>query len=104
MTRPCINRILRQNPRNSRYGAPLGSRSTTDGGTDGLYLQPLRMVDGDYGADGTYWGGWSSRAGGMWCAFSADGQTRIYTRAKSRREAFQQIAEDYPGVTLRRPA
>ncbi len=90
MTTPNINTILRAAPVNSRRGAPMGmSNVMDDRATATLYLQRIQLVDGDYAADGTYWGGPPSQP--LWCAFSLgqDGAmvNRIFVRAQTRAEA-----------------
>ena len=84
-----INKLLRENPRPCRYGAPMGAVSYYRD-PDPLYLQKVRMVDGDYAPDGTYWGG-----GGMplWCAFNDD--SRIYIRAWTRGEAIAEVRREF---------
>lgn len=101
-----INRILAAHPVQARYGAPLGRRNCRDA-TSPLYLQRIRFVDGDYAADGTYWGGGSS----LWCAFNGEDPqfapgmgTQIYVRADTRAEAMLDILERYPELTFRKPA
>lgn len=100
---PNINQILRQ-PSNSRdcsRGAPLGDSDVYDGSTK-LHLQRVRLVDGDYGPDGTYWGGGSIP---LWCAFNPTNDkcdaamgTRIYVRARSRSEAKQTVQQQYGNI------
>lgn len=106
MKTPDINAILRADPRSGKYGAPMGC-SNWDDSTGPLYLQRVRFVDGDYGADGTYWGG-GRGSEPLWCAFNGDDAehkaghgTRIYVRAKSRAEAMALILEDHD-VSFRR--
>jgi len=81
MTTPDINRYLRQHPRNSKYGAPMGARSVCADDDQRLYLQRVYMVDGDYAPDGTYWGG-GRDVEPLYCAWSPDGATTIYVRAR----------------------
>ena len=56
-----------------------------------LYLQRLRMIDGDYDTGGAYWGGTPGQP--MWCAFSADLSVMIFTRAATREEAKRAVDE-----------
>ena len=93
MKTPDINLILRLDPRSCKYGAPMGARDYRENESP-LYLQRLRLVDYNYGADGTYWGCWSRKTGGMYCAFNE--QSRVYIRAKNRNDAAAMILEDYP--------
>ncbi len=97
-----INRILRDNPRPCKYGAPMGARDTYDPDGGRLYLQRVRMVDGCYAPDGTYWGAPSREHGAMWCGFNES--TRVYVRARSRAEALAQIVDAYPAVSFYRGA
>jgi len=100
---PDINKILAANKRSAQYGAPLGAMNR-DKADSPLYLQRVRFSDGCYAPDNTYWG----MPADLWCAFNGeDGQfapamgTRIYVRAKSRREAALSILDDHD-VTFRR--
>lgn len=96
---PDINALLRASPRTSRYGAPLGASNTVGDPTQPCHLQRLRLVDGDYGADGTYWGN-SPSHGDVWAAFTPDLATLIYVRAKSRRGAIDAVFEIEPCVAF----
>lgn len=103
MTTPDINRILAANPRSCARGAPLGDRNLTDAHSP-LYLQRVRFTDGCYAPDNTYWG----MPADLWCAFNGEDDdfapamgTRIYVRAKNRREAALHILADHD-VTFRR--
>jgi hypothetical protein len=58
-----------------------------------LYVQKLRLIDGDYAADGTYWGGTSEP---IWCAFSVDGDNRAYVRAANREDAVKATLFNWP--------
>ena len=96
-----INKILRANPVSSKYGAPMGESNKCQSETP-LYLQRVRMVDGDYSPGGVYWGN-SPKHGALWCAFNgADCPdyapwhgTHIYVRAHSRAQAMAFILEEY---------
>ena len=81
MSAPNINRLLRARPRPGTYGAPLGWTNRRDAppGT-ALYCQRVRFVDGDYGPDGTYWGGGRGTLP-LYAVFSADLETLCYYRA-----------------------
>lgn len=101
---PDINQILKKDPVWSARGAPLGQHSWRDSYSP-LYLQRVRLVDGDYAADGTYWGAPAD----LWCAFNgtdelfvAGAGTRIYVRARNREDAKAQIQARYPGISFRR--
>lgn len=54
-----INAILAapEHSRSSPRGAPMGASDYMDAPESKLHLQRIRFVDGDYGPDGTYWGG-----------------------------------------------
>lgn len=90
---PDVNLWLRQNPRPGTYGAPLG-RSNCDDASHGLrrYCQRIRFVDGDYSADGTYWGG-GRNVLPLYAVFSVDMVTLCFYRAKDRADALRQYAE-----------
>ena len=102
-----INQILRADPRVSRRGAPMGDSDRYSGSIK-LRLQRVRLVDGDYGPDGTYWGGGYGVAP-LWCAFNATDAThafaqgtRIYVRAWSRAGAKAEILKAYVNVRFYR--
>lgn len=96
---PDIDALLRAHPVNSRYGAPMGASNSVGDLTQPCHLQRLRLVDGDYGADGTYWGN-SPSHGDIWAAFTPDLATLIYVRAKSRRDAISEVLETEPCITF----
>lgn len=96
---PDINALLRAHPVNSSRCAPMGASNSVGDLTQPCHLQRLRLVDGDYGADGTYWGNSPSR-GDIWAAFTPDLATLIYVRAKSRRGAIDAVFEVEPHVTF----
>jgi len=90
---PNINQILKSEPRNNLYGAPLGDANFVDDIEDPMYVQRVKFIDGDYAPDGTYWGGGEP----LYCAFTnATSINRIYVRANSRAEAIASILEGYP--------
>ena len=93
-----INAILRAQPRNARYGAPMGSTDMLDDSPD-LYLQRVNFIDGDYGPDGTYWG---DNGTPVWCAFNAPiaQGTRVYVRAKTRNDAKIAVLAKMPNVNF----
>lgn len=100
-----INQILRKDPVPCKYGAPLGQRDTLETvDKTPLYLQRVRWVSGDYSPDGTYWG--HGTESDMWVAFNGplDPEyqpgfgTRIWVRARNRKEAAEEIREDHPDV------
>ena len=95
MPTPDINKILADNPVSATRGAPLGAINFHASNSP-LYLQRLRLVDGDYGADGTYWG--ATVFNDVWCAFNGEDDdyapargSRIYVRAKNRKEAVEEV-------------
>jgi len=97
---PDINKILArpENSVSSRYGAPMGQSNQIFGSPEKLYLQRIRFVDGDYSADGTYWGGGRDTPA-LWCAFSPedtknDVPIRVFVRARNREEAKQNVLDE----------
>jgi hypothetical protein len=99
MTTPNINTILRTDPRNSRFGAPMGDSDRYDM-TPKLYLQRVNFIGWYYGPDGTYWG----MGAPMWCAFNAPAAqgTRVYVRAKDRAAAKAAVLAKLTSVTFYR--
>ena len=92
-----INKILAL-PINKGYsirGADMGRRRLV-GSPGNLYLQRLNMSScGCYDAGGAYWG----QGEPLYCAFSEDGETRVFTRAANRDDAKTRILEDLdPGA------
>jgi len=106
MTTPDINALLNADRRNSSRGAPMGALNKVAEGWDKdtpLHVQRLRFVDGDYGADGTYWGA-SEHAGHVYCAFDPTAkQVRVYVRAFTRGQALDRLAEMGLGLNFHRP-
>lgn len=94
---PDINKLLRASPVNGRYGAPMGRHNRNDDGIEDLYLQRVRFIDGDYSADGTYWG---SGGGPLFAAFTANLETLCFVRASSRADAVAKFSAD--GFTFKR--
>lgn len=103
MATPDINQILRNDPRHSRYGAPMGDSDWIAEDYDcdqRLHLQRVRLVDGDYGPDGTYWGA-SEVAGGIYCAFDPTAeQVRVYVRGAHTRRGTSRAAGEVPRADL----
>lgn len=97
MTTPDINRLLKDRPVGSRFGAPMGRRSVADSG-EPLYLQRVNFVDGDYAPDGTYWG--YTRGSHLWCAFTPDLLVEIYVRAADRKAAAVGVLDQFNGVSF----
>lgn len=95
-----INQVLRDNPRSSKYGAPLGARSVLGKPEDPLHVQRVRFVDGDYAPDGTYWGGGRGTEP-LWCGFSGT-ENQVYVRARSRAEALAEILAQHPDAKFLR--
>ena len=106
MATPDINALLRADPRFMRYGAPMGAVDHVCedwSGDSPLHVQRVRLVDGDYGPDGTYWGA-SKKVGHVYCAFNTNAmRVRIYVRAFTRGGALRVLREKYPGLTFHRP-
>lgn len=113
MTETDINKILQGDPRSCARGAPLGAPNFVSEGVDEtrpLRCQRLRLVDGDYGADGTYWGG-GEDSPYMYCAFNdgRDGDpyapamgVRLYVRAWTYEQAKENFRKTYPGIQFLR--
>lgn len=97
--RPDINKILaRPEWRGcSRRGADMG-RATMIGDCAQLYLQRVRLVDGNcYDTGGAYWGSPAD----LYCAFSADLETMVFVRAadhSSAERAVEQLIEQRTGA------
>jgi hypothetical protein len=103
MSTPDINKLLRANPRSCQYGAPLGAANRYGDADDAretprLYCQRIRFVDGDYSADGTYWGGGSR----LWCVFNERLSVRIFIRAATRKAALDAFLAEYQHLTVGR--
>jgi hypothetical protein len=90
MKTPDINKLLKSAPVNCKYGAPMGQSNRFDNPDEPLYVQRVRMIDGDYAPDSTYWGGGEP----LYCAFS--NSNRIYIRASNRPEALEKVLEERP--------
>ena len=107
MATPDINQILRNDPRHVKYGAPMGARDRLDEDWDHsepLHVQRVRLVDGDYGPDGTYWGA-SEKAGHVYCAFNTNAmRVRIYVRAHTRGGAMRAVHELDDALTFHKPS
>lgn len=82
----------------SRYGAPMGRPTFSDGTPTRARLSRMRLVDGDYDQGGAYWGG----PGPIYWLRDDAGTVQDFIRAGSRHEAAAVVAEDYPEVTLLR--
>lgn len=91
---PDINRLLRARPRSCTYGAPMGARDRDDAPEGARrYCQRVQFTDGDYGPDGTYWGGGRGVLP-LYAVFTADLETLCYYRARDHRHALTQHRED----------
>lgn len=90
MSTPRINSLLHARPRPCTYGAPLGYHNHDDAPPEARrYCQRVQLIDGDYGADGTYWGGGRDVLP-LYAVFTADLETLCYFRARNRAEALAQ--------------
>lgn len=98
---PDINKILKAAPVHSSRGAPMGAPSYLDTPEVPLYLQRVRMVDGDYTPAGVYFGGHPAKP--LWCAFSVEGDNRVYVRGKTRQDAAKAVWEDFPEAKFWEP-
>lgn len=74
----------------------MGASNYFDNPDEPLYVQRVRMVDGDYAPDGTYWGGGEP----LYCAFSDS--NRMYVRSANRSEAVESILAEYPDALFAR--
>lgn len=99
MKTPNINTHLKAHPRNSRYGAPMGSGSYLDAPEVPLYVQRVNFIDGDYAPDGTYWGG-GRGSEPLYCGWSPEAENMVYVRAVNRADALRGIAEEFPEATF----
>ena len=107
-----INTLLNANRRNMSRGAPMGDRGyiNEEQPLTGLLCQRVRMVDGDYGPDGTYWGN-SPTNGQVYAVFNgpnaefkpACGLLKYY-RAHTRADAISQFSEEHEGYKFSRGA
>ena len=106
---PSINTLLRASRVNCSRGAPMGDSGyiNDDQPMHGLCCQRVRLIDGDYGPDGTYWG--YSHTGDIYAVFNgandewqpARGLLKLY-RAKSRAEAVSKFLAQHPGYSFYR--
>lgn len=102
-----INSHIASDPRSSKYGAPIGCGDILNMDSGILQCAPLRMVDGDYGPDGTYWGSGSREHGWMYVIYNrkereyefACGALQ-YIRAKSRDAAISKFLGTHSGFTF----
>ena len=99
MTIVDINAKLKADPVNYSRGAPMGRR---DWGLSEhrwcpmmMYLQRVRLVDGDYDLGGAYWGGGGDP---LFCAWSEDDEARVFVRAKDRNAAKLKVREQFPNA------
>ena len=95
-----INAKLKADPVNCSRGADIGRR---DWGLIEhherpmtMYLQRVRLVDGDYDLGGAYWGGPPSLP--MFCAWAEDDEARVFVRAKDRTAAKLEVKECFPNA------
>ena len=98
-TTPDINKILKASPVSAARGAPMGAPSYLDNPEEPLYVQKVRMIDGDYTLAGVYFGGPPSLP--LWCGFSVAGNNRVYVRGRNRGEAIEAILKDWPDTQIR---
>jgi hypothetical protein len=102
-----INHILRIERRAFTRGAPMVARNFHDS-TSPLHVQRVDFIDGDYGPDGTYWGGGRGTLP-LYCAFNGEDEefavacgSRVYVRASDREGALRAVKALYPDVTFKR--
>jgi len=83
-----------------KRGAAMGRHSFHEPNFQGkLYLRKVRLNQGGYDVNGTYFGGGPPML--YWCA-SADCEVDFTLRANGRLDARQQVLERYPGAQVRR--
>ena len=61
-----------------------------------MYLQRVRLVDGDYDLGGAYWGGPPSLP--LFCAWAEDDEARVFVRAKDRNVAKLEVKQYFPNA------
>lgn len=105
-----INALLAASPRDGSRGAPMGDPGYARcDNFSRMRCERLRMLDGDYGPDGTYWGCGSRARGYMYVCFNgatddygvAGGFIKYY-RATSRADAIAQCLVGYPNLIFLR--
>ena len=96
-----IDSILRANPKNSKYGAPMGQNMGQPATGEKYHLQLVALDSGGYDASGAYWGSAGIRGLRLYCAFNKEGKWqpgldwRAYVRATSREAAITSLEEAY---------
>ena len=95
-----INAKLKADPVNCSLGAPMGRLAwgliEYRGRPMMMYLQRVRLVDGDYDLGGAYWGGPPSLP--LFCAWAEDDEARVFVRAKDRTAAKLEVKEYFPNA------
>lgn len=91
----------------SQYGAQMGRPNAKPDDVlkpVRLRMEYLPLVDGDYDRGGAYWG--YTPGTRIYCAYGHDedsgNRIRIFTRAKSRQEAKDNVREILPSATFYR--
>lgn len=77
-------------------GAMMGCGDNAEDLSAPLYVQRVWFIDGDYAADGTYWGGGSR----LYCAFNPTTGARLFRRGKTRQAVMAEILNQYPDVAF----
>lgn len=100
-----INQWLRDHPRPSAYGSPMGRTNHVcdvvlgeilEGKSHPIYIERLVVVDGDYDLSGAYWG-FGDKSEPMWCGYTLgedgthDNGIRVFVRATRFHEALDRI-------------
>ena len=103
-----INHWLRNHPRSSARGAPMGHsdricedviKELLSGSSHPVYVQRLLTEDGDYDLSGTYWG-FGPDSDPVWCGYTMgvqgehDNGIRIFVRAPDLEAAKAAIKEE----------
>ncbi len=90
----------RQLPKlNLSRGAPMGMCDIVPDNCNlpiKLYLRRMSWVDGDYLQNGAYYGGGNGDS--IYWSYSADGTSDIFIRAKSRKDAREQVIAKFPNA------
>ena len=95
-----INRLLKASPVGSVRGAPMGRCNW--GLTEHrnrpmmMYVQRVKLIDGDYDLGGAYWGGPPSLP--LFCAWAEDDEARVFVRAENRNAAKLRVKEHFPNA------
>lgn len=93
-----INSNLRSAPVSAPRGAPRGRANVWSAENPAIYVQRVYPVDGDYSADGTYWGMGPGTLP-LWSGFNGT-HCLVFYRAQARDGAIDAILIDYPDAEI----